>query len=237
MKTNALITINEIVEGIQMMTEIPEEHGFRIEQLVIDAIKELNLVALDEGRAVEKKTMDSNYLLSMPSDLIRLNGACIPVNGELWPLTVERQMVPTTSLTDGAVTLDDDYGEGVDIVKVGTGYSARGGVNLHGYVFPDYAQRRLVFRNVNRSEVLLDYMTTGVDLTDTTYVPTQAKTAIGFYVKLQMELNKTKPIPNNVTMFEDQYSKQKDILRGIKFNRNEFMDAMYRTMIPTIGRL
>jgi len=236
-KTSALITINDITEGIMAMTDVPEEYGFRVEQLVIDAVKELNLLVLDEGRVVEKKTMDSNYLLAMPSDLIRLNGACIPVNGELWPLTVERKIVPTTSLTDGAITLDSDDGEGVDLVKEGTGFASRGGVNLHGYVFPDYAKRRFVFRNVNRSEVLLDYKTSGIELTEVTYVPTHAKPAINAYVRLYLEMNKLKPNFEIAYGFRDEYERQKDICRGVKFNMYEFLDAMYRTMIPTIGRL
>ena len=112
MKTNALVTINEIVEGIQMMTEIPEEHGFRIEQLVINAVKELNLLILDEGRAVEKYTMDSNYIIAMPSDLIRLNGACIPIDGELFGTFFNDViMFENKGLIPSGLSLDDQLVE------------------------------------------------------------------------------------------------------------------------------
>lgn len=235
--TDALITIDDIVEGMLLKGEHPESYEVKMKQMAIDGYRELNLVTLPQGRAVEKFTMDSNDIIYMPNDMILVNRVAVPYEGRMWSLTLERDMIPTTSTLNGAEVLDSDtWGEGDDIVQRGVYYATRGGDNAEGYYYPDYVKRRILFRNVSRSEVLVDYMNSGIDLKETTYVPIFAKAAIEAYVRLYQEYNKTQPIPVNVQIFRDEYERQKAICRGIKFNMTDFLDAIYRTYTPGIYR-
>lgn len=234
--TSALITFDQLIQGMMLKGGHLESDYTRMVQIAIDGYRELNLTVLPEGRNVEKFTMDTNYIIYMPDDLIMVNRICVPLDGLLWPLTNNEKIVPTTSLVGGAETLDTEDGEGVDITSLGSAYSTRGGRNTEGYFKVDYKKRRIIFRNVNRTEVLLDYNTSGVSLTETTYIPTYAKIALEAYIRLYMEYNNPIPNPNTIAIFQDLYNTQKSICRGIKFSLTDFLDSIYRTYSPTMYR-
>lgn len=234
--TSALITFDQLVQGMMLKGSHPESDYVRMLQIAIDGYREMNLINLPEGRNIEKFDMDSNYIIYMPDDLITVNRVMLSIDGKMWPLTKDMDIVPTTTLSAGSETLDPDAGEGVDISKLGTMYSRRGGRNTEGYWRPDYRKRRIVFRNVQRTDILMDYTTSGTDLIETTYIPVYAKTAIEAYIRLHMEYNKTIPNPNTIAIYQDLYSRQKGICRGIKFSITEFLDVVYSTFSPTAWR-
>lgn len=234
--TDAIVTIRSIVEGIFLTSELPEGYDIKMTQLAINGYRELNLVVLPEGRTIDKFTMDSNEIIYLTDDVIHINAVYVPLEGQLWPLTMLESIVPTTSESGGSEILDPDWGEGVDITERRAYYAARGGDNVYGYYYPDYQRRRIIFRDVSRSEVLLDYMTSGISLTEETYVPVFAKAAIEAYVRLYLEYNKTTPNPNTIAIFRDEYERQKAICRGIKFNWVDFLDSIFRTYTASIQR-
>jgi hypothetical protein len=234
--TDSLVTIRSIIEGLFLTTELPEGYDAKMTQLAINGYRELNLVVLPGGRTIEKFTMDSNYIVYMNDDMTHINAVCVPLEGAMWPLTHLKDMVPTTSESGGSEILDPEDGEGVTIIERGTAYATRGGHNVYGYFYVDYQKRRILFRNTYRSEVLIDYMTSGISLTEETYVPTYAKAALEAYVRLYLEYNKGVPNPNSIAIFRDEYERQKAICRGIKFNIVDFMDGIYRTYRATVQR-
>lgn len=234
--TSALITFDQLIQGMMLKGEHQESDYNRMIQISIDGYRELNLTVLPEGRNIEKFTMDSNYIIYMPDDLILVNRICVPIDGELWPLTKRDSIVPTTSELAGAEVLDAEDGEGVDVVNRGIYYSRKGGRNYEGYFRPDYRKRRIIFRNVSRTEVLMDYTTSGVDLTEVTYIPTYAKIALEAYIRLHQEYNKMRPNPNNIAIYQDLYDRQKAICRGVKFSMTDFLDTIYETYSPTAFR-
>lgn len=234
--TSALITFDQLVQGMMMKGEHQESEYVRMLQIAIDGYRELNLTVLPEGRNIEKFDMDSNYIIYMPDDLILVNRILVSIDGKMWPLTKDDGIVPTTTLSGGSETLDAEAGEGVDISNLGTMYSTRGGRNTEGYFRPDYRKRRIIFRNVSRTDVLMDYTTSGVDLTEVTYIPVYAKGALEAYIRLYQEYSKMSPNPNNVALYQDLYNRQKSICRGIKFSLTDFLDSIYRTYSPTVYR-
>lgn len=234
--TSALITFDQLIQGMMLKGKFAESDYIRMIQIAIDGYRELNLTVLPEGHNIEKFTMDSNNIIYMPDDLILVNRVCVPLDGLLWPLTKNDKIVPTTSFVGPAVVLDSEDGEGVEISSLGTAYSTKGGRNTEGYFRTDYRKRRIIFRNVSRSEVLLDYTTSGVDLTETTYIPIYAKIALEAYVRLHLEYNNTNPNPNNLAIYRDLYERQTSICRGIKFSITDFLDTIYKTYSPTVYR-
>jgi len=234
--TDSIVTIRSIVEGMFLLSELPEGSDMKMTQLAINGYRELNLVVLPEGRTIDKFTMDSNEIIYLNDDVTHINAIYVPLEGQLWPLTKLMTMVPTTSESMGAEILDPDWGEGVRIAERRSGYAARGGDNVYGYYYPDYQKRRVIFRNVTRSEVLMDYITSGISLTAETYVPTYAKSALEAYIRLYLEYNKGTPNPNNVQIHRDEFERQKSICRGIKFNIVDFLDGIYRTYTASVQR-
>lgn len=234
--TSALITFDQLIQGMMLKGSYPESHYAKMAQIAFDGYREMNLTVLPDGRNIEKFNMDSNYIVYMPDDLILANRVLLSIDGEMWPLTKEPKIVPTTTLSGGAETLDPDAGEGVDITNLGIYYSRRGGRNIEGYWRPDYKKRRIVFRNVSRTDILLDYTTSGISLTEETYIPVYAKIALEAYIRLYLEYNKPSPNPNNIVLYDKLYKQQKAICRGIKFSMTDFLDTIYKTYSPTVYR-
>ena len=234
--TDSIVTLRSIVEGMFLLSELPEGYDMKMTQLAINGYRELNLVVLPDGRTIDKFTMDSNEIIYLSDDVTHVNAIYVPIEGQLWPLTKLDTIVPTTSESMGSEVLDSDWGEGVRITERRTYYAARGGDNVYGYFYPDYQRRRIIFRNVSRSEVLMDYMTSGISLTEETYVPTYAKSALEAYIRLYLEYNKSAPNPNSIAIHRDEFERQKAICRGIKFNIVDFLDGIYRTYTASVQR-
>lgn len=238
MDTSALRTLDQITEEVLLLSELPEKYYIRIKQLLIKGYRELNITTLPEGTKIEKFTMDANYIIYLNDDIINVENVYVPIDGKLWSLTKTDRIVPTTSLLNGAETLDSLDGEGTSItLNEGYLFSAVGGNNNEGYWYYDVINRRIIFRNVNRSEVLVHYTTGGVSDTDTTYIPTYAVDALQHYALWKLSLFTSNRDAQTRDEHKREYDRQKSICRLIHFNFNQFLDAVYGTMCQSIKRI
>lgn len=228
--TTALATLREVTDGILMKADIPEGRSVSVKQFVIDGYRELNLVVADEGRIQKLFTMDSNLIINMPDDLIDLKDVYVPRDNGIWSLTRRKEIPVITETYVGAEIIPEDWGEGRDIVHgEGIYYQTKGGRNTYGYYNADYKKRRIFFRNVDRSEVLLDYNTSGISRTDITYIPMSIKGALEAYVMMEMAAYGIIP-KTSWELHKRRYEDQKSILRMLDFNFTAFTDAVYKTM-------
>lgn len=234
--TGALATIREVVDGILLKSELPESRAVQITQIVIDGYRELNLVVRDEGRIVELFTMDSNYIIYMPDDLIKVNDIFVPRDNSIWSLTRRTDIPLVTTTLLGAEVIPDDWGGGKDISHgKGIFYETTGARNYEGYYTIDMVKRRILFRNVNRSEVMLDYVTSGLSRVDVTYIPMEAKPALEAYTMTELAAYGIIPF-QTYDLHKRRYEDQKSILRLLDFNFTAFTDAVYKTMNATYRR-
>lgn len=236
MNSSALATIKEISDGILMKSRLPEAEAVIIDQLTRDGYRELNIHVLSEGRVVTLETMDSNLIISFPDDLIELKDVYVPKDNLIWSLTRNTAIPMITQTVDEVTTIPEDWGEGGDIpAGEGIWFQTRGGRNNKGYYTVDTANRRILFRNVDRSEVMLDYISTGISSTAVTYVPISAKMALENYV--MKELAAFGIVNTNLyPLYEQRFSKELAKLRMIDFNFTAFTDATYRTMVTSVQR-
>lgn len=234
--TGALATIREVVDGILIKSELPESRSVQIKQIVIDGYRELNLIVRDEGRVQELFTMDSNYIIYMPDDLIKVNDIFVPRDNMIWSLTRRIDIPPITATEFGAEVIPEDWGAGGDIPHgKGIYYQTSGGRNYEGYYTIDMVKRRILFRNVSRSEVLLDYVTSGISRVDVTYIPMEAKAALEAYTMMELAAYNIIPI-QTYELHKKRYDMQKSILRILDFNFTAFTDAVYQTMNASYRR-
>ena len=183
MDIDSLITIREIVEGYLLDSEIDLSERHKVFRWCIDAIKRLNMYVTDDGRRISKLEMDDNGIVDLPMDCMRFKAVGIPLEGKLWTYTKDEGIIVTTTMSGGAETLDDDYGEGEDINPAyAENYASKGGINDYGYFKVDHEHNRIVFRNYDRSEIFVEYVSSGVSKTETTYVPRTSKEAIEAYI-------------------------------------------------------
>jgi len=236
MNSSALATIKEISDGILFKSRLPESDGALIDQLTRDGYRELNLSVLPEGRVINLFTMNTNLIIPFPDDLIELKDIFVPKDNQIWSLT-RNKLIPKITITEsGSEVIPDDWGGGEDIPDgEGIYYSTKGGRNDLGYYTVDDVNRRILFRNVSRSEVMLDYVSTGINRTEETYVPVSAKAALENYV--MKELSAFDVISaNRYALYESRYQKELAKLRMIAFNFTAFTDATYETICTSVQR-
>ena len=86
-----------------------------------------------------------------------------------------------------------------------------------------------MFRNVDRSQVLLDYNSSGISRTEVTYIPMSIKGALEAYVMKEMAAYGIIP-QNTFELHDRRFKEQKSILRMIDFNFTAFSDGVYETL-------
>lgn len=234
--SSALATIKEISDGILLKSNLPEGKAVIVEQLTRDGYRKLNTKVLSEGRVIKLYTMDTNLIIPFPDDLIELNDVFVPKDNQVWSLTRKTLIPKITEISQGAEIIPEDWGGGNDIPHTeGIYYETKGGQNDLGYYDIDKTKRIIFFRNVPRSEVMLDYNSSGINSIDTTYVPVQAKEALENYV--MRELSAFSVIkPNLYNLYDDRYSKELAELRMLDFNFTAFSDATYETICSSVSR-
>ena len=230
---SGLKTLRQVVEEYMFLTKKDageEADYFRMYQLAIRALKKIKLFHLRGFATVLKCTVSAIKTIDLPSDYLSFIGVAVPVDGEYWFLTEKGKMV--FSQTGG--TLDEDAGEGVDVLDgYYMDYQSSGAINREGYYLIDEKNSRIILNSLESTttEVYLLYYSTGINASDTTYIPDRATEAIHAYMRLNDayfsdELNK-------VPILEDQYNKRIDELRYLDYPRlTEFRDALYDVMNP-----
>lgn len=167
---NALIPITEAVDRFLFKYKISTDDAFIYIEHACNCLRDFQLY--DSGDVVsEKVSISALGIIEMPDSMVGFNGLFIPINGELWSFTPKDTIVNTTTTTGGAETQDSDFGEGVAITDPQSdGYGAKGGVNDYYYTI-DWKARRIFCEGITSDTVLLRYVTSGVEMTGTTYIP------------------------------------------------------------------
>lgn len=222
--TSALVTLDQVVEGLLGLTGRPETQYIKMKELAIRCYSELNITTLPSATRIDKFEMDFNNVVSLPSCIIQVDSVYVPVNGQLWPLTKNQRIDPT-----------DVDGEDIT-AQTGVGLASRGGNNMEGYYYYDRPNRRIIIRNMERSEVIIKFTSSGTSLTGKTYIPKEARAAIEFYVLWQLELFAMGKAYNKALLYKEEFERQKAILRGMRFNLDEFLDVIYSTMTSSFYR-
>ena len=172
MATPALININQIVDEFMLAYKKSTEDAFTYLQHACNCIRDYSLY--DSPNVVtEKVTITSNKWIDMPSDMVGFNGLMIlQTNGSYWPCTRRDDMIITTTTTAGVEGRDSDIGEGAALTdpKSST-YGGVGGVNDYYYSI-DWKARRIYTEGFTTETVVLKYVTTGIEISGSTTVPT-----------------------------------------------------------------
>ena len=170
MATAALLSIETVVNDFMLGYKKSNEDYFTYLLHACYCVRDFRLYDSDE-MVTTKVTFTTDKWLDMPSDMLQFIDLCIPVGGEWWSFTEKRKMVNTTTFTGLVEGRDSDFGEGVDLtVPMLTGYGASGGVNDYNYML-DWKQRRIYIDGIDTGTGVLMYVSSGVEITGTTYVP------------------------------------------------------------------
>ena len=180
MATAGITLINKIVDGYIFKNELSTDRAWIYLQHACDAVRELHLYDLP-NLVTEKVTISSIGIIEFPADLIGFNSLYAFVDGVKWKYTHRDDLIVTTTTALGVEGLDEDYGEGEALKNPKSDtYGGVGGVNDYYYNI-DWKARR-IFTNQVSDTAVLEYTTSGIELSGTTYVPDYCSTVIDAYL-------------------------------------------------------
>ena len=261
-KTAGLVTIRYVVMSVlNRMQDYSMKNYKRLVQIAIEGFTELSLWHLNSVEVVYLH-MSTAKTVQLPSDYVDYNKIGIPINGQLRVITrKDCILLPrvfddgtpvgnTDSATSdssmaGAIFFDDHWRGGQ---FVGGLFGLPGGIDS-AYYRIDRENRQIVFSgDVPRSEIVLEYVSSGVKESGGTMIPREAVPALRTYVEwsmIAMDMTgfMTGRAQQKATMGEIQRRKQEHeeavaMLRSFQnsFNADEYKRAVFGTYMQAPKR-
>jgi len=234
MSTSALIDINQIVDEFLLSYKKSTEDSFIYLQHACNCVRDFKLYD-SQDVITQKVSISALGIIEMPSDMVGFNGLFKPYNGEWWPFTRKDSLINTTTTTLGVEGHDSTFGEGVGIQdpKSDT-YGGVGGINDYYYKI-DWKARRIFCEGITSETVALKYVTTGIEISGTTYVPTFITPMIHDYL-LWKECYWLPGLERYSDMREKNYNRSELKVRGFinSMTENEWHDLLLSitTQVP-----
>jgi len=241
-KTAGLVNLKFVVMSyLNRINDYSMRNYKRLAQIVIEGFTDLNLYHTTNIE-VEYLYMDEAKIVNVPSDFIDWVKVGIPVNGKLVTLTKRKNMLLPRKFPDGKDVghLDSaDPGNVSSFVShfkggkyVGALYGMSGGYNV-AYFRYDEEMRQFIFTpEVPRSEIVLEYVSSGVSLTSSTTIPRPAVKPLLSWTHWQLgEFDKRIP-GHEKTRREKLYDRDVMELRSFVFTptMDEYRDIMYKML-------
>ncbi len=247
-KTAGYVSIRYVVMSIlNRRKDYTMRHYKHIAQLVIEGFTSLNMFHLPNIE-VEYLYMTSNKRVSVPLDFVDWIKVGVPINGKLRVLTKDDKILLPREFSDGAdvgnadavnvnqnVFFTDHFNGGQ---YVGGLYGMRGGVNTAYYRYDEESRQFVFTGNIPRSEVVLEYISSGVSLSGSTVIPRIAHMPLVTYVDWWEAEN-----DRRVSLGEKE-RKKRNHFEEVEAARSfvstptieEYKDSLYRSMKQTAKR-
>jgi hypothetical protein len=227
---NSRMTLDAIVH--ETLLSIPEsqrsiDQKRRFLNFAIKGMRYLSLCVFKNSKRVVKVEPDSNNRIDFPADMEEFLALGVPVNGKIWLLTRNNDIIPTKTVVGIDESLDSTDGEGVDLpTEQLESFTAKGGINYQGYYTLDYRNEEIIINATSRDELLLIYISSGVSLSETTYVPAKYVPAITAYI-LWRDVQYDRSVPAIFRKEAEQALKDEiKIIKRIEMNTlQEYYDA------------
>lgn len=222
--TTAVTEIGKIVDKYVFKHKLSQDDWFVYLQHACDVFRNVNL-RHGNNVVTAKVTISALGIIEMPTDMIGFSNLFIPIDGEFWSFSDVPRKVTTTTTTLGVEGQDSLEGEGVDVKQPPNyQYSSRGN-NEYGRKI-DWAARRIFCDGIKSDTAVLQYTSSGLVVSGTTYVPQEVEAVIDAYLNWKRtEMNPKSQ--GSITYYFDQYERAKNELRIIRFmpTRDEIEDA------------
>lgn len=247
-KTAGLVNIKFVVMSyLNRINDYSMRNYKRIAQIVIEGFTDLNLYHTTNIE-VEYLYMDEAKIVNVPSDFIDWVKVGIPVNGKLVTLTKKSKILLPRQFPDGKNVGNLDAADPNNVSYfvshfkagkfIGALYGMRGGYNT-AYFRYDEEYRQFVFTGeVPRSEIVLEYVSSGISLTSSTTIPRQAVKPLLSWTHWQLGEFDRKIPGNEKTRREKLYDRDVMELRSFTFTptMDEYRDASYKMSKQTVKR-
>lgn len=219
-------------------------------QLAIEGFTELSLWHLDSVEVVYL-TMNEAKVVNLPADFIDYTKIGIPINGKLRVLTRHDKILLPRTFIDGTPVGNSDADDTLDAASlvyfsdhfrggqyVGGLYGMPGGVD-DAYYRIDRERRTIAFSgSVPRSEIVLEYISSGVNTTGSTLIPREAVPALRTYILWQSVENDKITAYNEKERRKRNHEEEVAALRSFQdiFTADEYKRLIWGSSRQTIKR-
>lgn len=202
-----LISLKKIIAETLALSGQPKSRFYPMFQTLINGVRDLQLFHVNSVKRV-LLDMDSNYVIDFPSDLISFVSLSIPVNGKNMIFIEDNEIL-------AIATTDYDWMDSLD-EKSTVSYGTRG-AKATDYFRIDWENQRFVFNSPEqRTEVILTYISSGVDLTAETEVPLVTKASLMAYILWREALMTESTYYNRIEILRVDYEREIEKLRALE---------------------
>lgn len=234
--TSALIMVEQAVTDFLLANKRSTEDYITYLANALKMLTDFMIHSSNEYRS-EKTAVNALGIIEMPNDLIRLKDVCVPRNGEWWTMTERPAKVNTTTTTLGVEGQDTDFGEGVAVRDgITTTYGALGAVNDYYYTV-DYKARRIFCDGIVSDTVLLQYVSSGINATEATYIPILIVPMLEAYLLWRETfwiLQTARERDSRKNDYRDEKLKVRNVLNGL--TTNQWRDIFWGSFTMTPKR-
>ncbi len=251
-KTAGTATITYIVMSVlNRLRDYSMRHYSFLEQIVIEGYTDLNLWHLNNIEVVYYKMSDAKSV-PLPPDFVDYCKVGIPIGGKIRVITRNPNiLLPRTyedtdpeeevghtdadNTSSGAIFFVDHFRNGQFVAGL---YGLPGGLD-HTEWNIDWERRQLVFGgSIPRTEIVLEYISSGINLSGGTIIPREAAPALRQYALWQIIENDHKVSANEKERKKQQYEEQVEALRSFQstFTIDDYKRSVWRSTHQSIKR-
>lgn len=246
-KPSYALTIAQVIKA--MMNERGEKTLTNFErylQMALEGFSDMNVFEINSIEVVYLTIDPDTMIAELPADFITMTKMGININGKMWTLTVNNDILlpPPSSICDiepaavpGTQVITDPIG-GYYFAPhynrsgryVDTLYGVGGGFNT-AYYRIDMSRRIIYFQGrIPNNEVILEYKSNGIKGSGT-IVPRQAVPALKAYLFWKSCLHDYRMSEARIANYERLYNIELVKLTQLEnsFTVDEFLDTMYST--------
>lgn len=199
--TPGLITLRYCVMNVvnELREDDPMAHYRYYMQLAIDGFRRLRIKHINAVKVVYLPVDTETNTVNLPQDYVDYSKVAVSLNGLVWTLTKNDKLHKPRGYLCGTDILTSSRGETEQVDTSTWGgyyftdhlYSGRwvtdmyaigGGFNT-AYFTIDQERRQIVLNGtIPNNEIILEYITTGIDLSEDTLIPVRALDAVKAYI-------------------------------------------------------
>lgn len=238
-KTTGTTTILYVVKSVQnrLRKYTMREYKY-LEQIIIECYTNLNIFHLNNIEVVYLRMSDAKTV-DLPADFIDYTKIGIPINGKLKVLTKNQNILLPREFEDGEEVGNTDNSTSTDTSSiyfvghfrhgryVGGLYGAPGGRD-QAYYRVDKEMRTIAFTgSVPRSEIVLEYISSGVKLSGQTIIPRECVGLLQNYAQWHYYLSNK---DSRYREFKNEYYGDVEEIRAFQtmFTKDEYLQHVYK---------
>jgi hypothetical protein len=250
-KTPGVVSLRYIIMSVlNLLGDYSMRNYYRLMQIAISGYKILNLWHLDNIEVVYLE-MNTAKVVTLPSDFVDWLKIGVPINGKLRVLTNHKQILLPRAFPDGTPVGNTDADGTVDAASlvyfsdhfrggqfVGGLFGMAGGVDDAYYRF-DREMGTIVFTgSVTRSQIVLEYISSGVKAIGSTMIPIECEPALRTYVLWQRIEYDSRTSLSEKQRRKNDHEEEIEALRSFQsiFTKEEYQNMLRKTYRQTPKR-